>query len=117
MLPEVSFARPAANDLGRYEATGKAEHRWHYLTPSLRNIALTAPYMHDGSLPDLASVLRYYNEGAVPHAGLDPLLQPLGLTSSQLQDLESFLLALTGDNIVQLAEGGRSVGIGDTGSE
>jgi len=117
VLPEVSFARPAANDLGRYEATGKAEHRWHYLTPSLRNIALTSPYMHDGSLPDLASVLRYYNEGAVPHAGLDPLLQPLGLTSSQLQDLESFLLALTGDNIVQLAEDGRSVGIGDTGSE
>ena len=117
VLPEVSFARPAANDLGRYEATGKAEHRWHYLTPSLRNIALTAPYMHDGSLPDLTSVLRYYNEGAVPHAGLDPLLQPLGLTSSQLQDLESFLLALTGDNIVQLAEDGRSVGIGDTGSE
>jgi cytochrome c peroxidase len=117
VLPEVSFARPAANDLGRYEATGKAEHRWHYLTPSLRNIALTAPYMHDGSLPDLASVLRYYNEGAVPHADLDPLLQPLGLTTSQLRDLESFLLALTGDNIAQLAEDGRSVGIGDTGSE
>ncbi len=117
VVPEVSFARPAASDLGRYEATGKAADRWHYLTPSLRNIALTAPYMHDGSLPDLASVLRYYNEGAVPHADLDPLLQPLGLTTSQLRDLESFLLALTGDNIAQLAEDGRSVGIGDTGLE
>ncbi len=117
VLPEVSFARSAANDLGRYEATGKAVDRWHYLTPSLRNVALTAPYMHDGSLPDLASVLRYYNEGAVPHADLDPLLQPLGLTTSQLQDLESFLLALTGDNIARLAEDGRSVEIGDSGLE
>ncbi len=115
VVPEVSFARPAASDLGRYEATGKAEDRWHYLTPSLRNIALTAPYMHDGSLPDLASVLRYYNEGAVPHADLDPLLQPLDLSPAQLQDIESFLQALTGDNIEQLGEDGRSVGIGDTG--
>jgi cytochrome c peroxidase len=115
VVPEVSFARPGANDLGRYEATGKAEDRWQYLTPSLRNIALTAPYMHDGSLPDLASVLRFYNEGAVPHAELDPLLQPLGLTPSQLRDLESFLLALTGNNIKQLGDDGRSVGIGDTG--
>jgi cytochrome c peroxidase len=114
VLPEVRFARPAANDLGRYEATGKAGDRWRYLTPSLRNIALTAPYMHDGSLPDLASVLRFYNEGAVPHAELDPLLQPLGLSPAQLQDLERFLQALTGDNIEQLAEDGRSVRIGDT---
>lgn len=117
VLPEVSFARSAANDLGRYEATGKAADRWRYLTPSLRNIALTAPYMHDGSLPDLASVLRFYNEGAVPHADLDPLLRPLRLTASQLQDLESFLLALTGDNIAQLAADARSVEIGDSGLE
>ncbi len=115
VVPEVSFSRPEANDLGRYEATGKAGDRWRYLTPSLRNIALTAPYMHDGSLPDLASVLRFYNEGAVPHAELDPLLQPLGLAPRQLRDLESFLAALTGDNIQRLAEDGRSTGIGDTG--
>jgi cytochrome c peroxidase len=115
VVPQVKFARPAANDLGRYEATGRAEDRWLYLTPSLRNVALTAPYMHDGSLPDLASVLRFYNEGAVPHAELDPLLHPLGLTPTQLRDLESFLLALTGDNIKQLGDDGRSVEIGDTG--
>jgi len=53
----------------------------------------------------------------VPHAGLDPLLQALGLTASQLQDLESFLLALTGDNTAQLGADGRSVEIGDTGLE
>lgn len=115
VVPLVRFARPEANDLGRYEATGKPADRWRYLTPSLRNVALTAPYMHDGSLPDLASVLRFYNEGGIPHPGLDPLLHPLGLTPAQLGDLESFLRALTGDNIDQLRDDGRSEAIGDTG--
>jgi cytochrome c peroxidase len=114
VVPKVSFSRPQANDLGRYEATGRSADRWKYLTPSLRNVALTAPYMHDGSLPDLAAVLRFYNAGGIAHADLDPLLHPLGLSESQLQDLESFLRALTGDNVEQLARDGRSVGIGDT---
>jgi len=115
VVPKVSFSRPQANDLGRYEATGRSADRWLYLTPSLRNVALTAPYMHDGSLPDLAAVLRFYNAGGIAHADLDPLLHPLGLSDSELQDLESFLRALTGDNVEQLARDGRSVGIGDTG--
>lgn len=114
VVPKVSFSRPQANDLGRYEATGRSADRWKYLTPSLRNVALTAPYMHDGSLPDLAAVLRFYNEGGVAHADLDPLLRPLGLGESELRDLEEFLRALTGDNVEQLASDGRSVGIGDT---
>jgi cytochrome c peroxidase len=114
VVPKVSFDRPQANDLGRYEATGRSGDRWKYLTPSLRNVALTAPYMHDGSLPDLAAVLRFYNEGGIPHADLDPLLHPLGLSELELQDLEYFLRALTGDNVDQLARDGRSVGIGDT---
>jgi cytochrome c peroxidase len=114
VVPTVSFNRPQANDLGRYEATGKSADRWKYLTPSLRNVALTAPYMHDGSLPDLAAVLRFYNEGGITHPDLDPLVRPLGLNEIQLQDLESFLRALTGDNVDELAGDGRSVGIGDT---
>jgi len=116
VAPKVRFDRPGTNDLGRYEATGRPEDRWKYLTPSLRNIALTAPYMHDGSIPDLASVLEFYNRGGVAHAELDPLLRPLGLDAQQLRDLESFLRALTGDNIDQLAEDGRAAGIGDTGT-
>jgi cytochrome c peroxidase len=115
LVPTVSFSRPALNDLGRYEATGRAQDRWRYLTPSLRNVALTAPYMHDGSLPDIASVLRFYNDGGIAHPGLDPRLRPLGLTPGQLQDLEHFLRALTGDNIRQLTEEARSTLIGDSG--
>ena len=114
-MPTVSFATPQANDLGRYEATRQATDRWKYLTPSLRNVGLSAPYMHDGSLPDLASVLLFYNVGGIAHPDLDPLLRPLGLDQSQLNDLENFLRSLTGDNIEQLAADGRSTAIGDTG--
>jgi cytochrome c peroxidase len=113
VVPTVGFARPKANDLGRYEATGRPTDRWRYLTPSLRNVALTAPYMHDGSLPDLASVLRFYNAGGVPHPELDPRIRALGLSDAQLGDLEAFLRALTGDNIAQLATDARSQVIGD----
>ena len=116
VVPKVSFALPQANDLGRYEATGRPEDRWHYLTPSLRNVALTAPYMHDGSLSDLASVLRFYNTGGVPHPELDPAIKPLGLSEAQLQDLEAFLRSLTGDNVMQLAREARAQAIGDPGT-
>ena len=116
VVPKVDFTRPEANDLGRYEATGKAADRWRYLTPSLRNVALTAPYMHDGSLPDIASVLRFYNGGGVTHPTLDPGIKPLGLNETQLKDLEAFLRSLTGDNIAELARDARSQVIGDPGA-
>ncbi len=111
---KVHFDQPQSSDLGRYEATGRAEDRWLFRTPSLRNVAVTAPYMHDGSLPDLASVLDFYNRGAVPHSELDSRLRAMGLNREQLEDLRSFLLALTGDNLLQLQTDGRSTTIGDT---
>ena len=49
---------PVANDLGRYEATLQSDDRWRYRTPTLRNVAVTAPYMHDGSLATLEAVRR-----------------------------------------------------------
>jgi cytochrome c peroxidase len=114
VVPEVSFASPESNDVGRYEATGDPDDRWHYRTPSLRNVALTAPYMHDGSFPTLASVLEYYNRGAQPHPGLDPRLRPLNLDAAQLKDLQRFLESLTGDNTELLRADGRTEGIGDS---
>ncbi|MGI9233868.1 MAG: cytochrome-c peroxidase, partial [Woeseiaceae bacterium] len=61
------------SDLGRYEVTGLPADRWRYRTPILRNVALTAPYMHDGSLASLRDVLEFYNRGGVPNEVLDPL--------------------------------------------
>jgi len=113
VVPTVSFARPNNSDVGRYEATGRPEDRWLYLTPSLRNVAITAPYMHDGSMSDLPTVLNYYNAGAVSHPGLDPRLRPMGLDAGQLTDLQRFLEALTGNNIDTLRADGRAAAIGD----
>ena len=113
VVPTVSFETAEANDLGRYEATGSSEDRWLYRVPTLRNVALTAPYMHDGSFPDLRSVIDWYNRGAQPHPGLDPRIRPLGLTERNVSDLLQFLESLTGSNVAVLAADGRSAVIGD----
>ncbi len=111
--PTVEFAMPEANDLGRYEATGRSEDRWLYRVPSLRNVAITPPYMHDGSLPDLAAVIDYYNAGGIPHEGLDPRLRPLKLDRAQRAALVAFLESLTSNSIAELVEDARSQPIGD----
>jgi len=86
-------------DLGRYEVTGLPADRWRYRTPTLRNVALTAPYMHDGSLSSLRAVVMFYNRGGVPNEVLDPLISPLGLSDTEIEDLLSFLRSLTGSNV------------------
>lgn len=113
VVPTVSFDMPEANDLGRYEASGRSEDRWKYRVPSLRNVALTPPYMHDGSLPTLAAVVDYYNAGGVPHEGQDPRIRPLGLDTHQRESLVAFLESLTSSDIDSLVSDARSEAIGD----
>lgn len=77
-----------------------------FRTPSLRNVALTDPYMHAGQFEDLDRVLDHYStfEGALPpdnHAIGNQLLRPLNLSSEQKSDLKAFLLSLTDTNIPQ----------------
>ena len=86
-------------DLGLYEITRNPDDRWKYKTPTLRNVALTAPYMHDGSLATLEDVVRFYNQGGINNQLLDPLIKPLGLSGPEMNDLVAFLRALTGDNV------------------
>lgn len=62
-------------------------------TPSLRNLGGTAPYMHKGQLPDLASVLRHYNDAPLALIGHNEA-EPLGLSARELRQLEAFLLTL-----------------------
>ena len=114
VTPTVTFELPENNDLGRYEATGRSQDRWLYRTPSLRNVAITPPYMHDGSLANLAAVVDYYDGGGVSHPGLDPRVRPLNLDEGQKSDLVSFLRSLTGSNVEQLQRDARAVPIGDT---
>ena len=66
-----------------------------FKTPGLRNIALTAPYMHDGSMKSLQAVLEHYNKGGQAHPNADVLMRPLELTKQEINDLIMFLNALT----------------------
>lgn len=73
----------------------KAEFRGAFKTPGLRNVALTAPYMHNGSLGSLDAVVAFYNRGGDDMRNLSPLIQPLELTPEEQWDLVAFLNALT----------------------
>lgn len=95
-------AAPAGNgpskklrqDLGRETVTGLAADRGHFRTPTLRNIGLTAPYMHDGRLNTLEQVVNFYNAGGGGE-GKDPILKPLFLTEAEKTSLVEFMDALT----------------------
>jgi cytochrome c peroxidase len=105
-MPGVFSPEPA--DLGRFEVTHEERHRFAYKTPSLRNVALTAPYMHDGSVATLEAVIEFYDRGGIDNPGKDPLLAPLGLTAEEKRALVAFLHTLTGDNVEQLAARARA---------
>jgi cytochrome c peroxidase len=83
-------------DPGRFAVTGDMKDLGAFRTPSLRDVAITAPYMHDGSLDTLEAVIDFYDGGGRANANLDPLIRPLRLTDSEKRDLVSFLEALTG---------------------
>jgi cytochrome c peroxidase len=81
-------------DLGRYAVTKKQADKGKFKTPTLRGAALTAPYMHDGSLKTLEDVVEFYNKGGIANPNLDPVLAPLGLSAEEVRDLVAFLKAL-----------------------
>ncbi len=91
----VSWGREPL-DLGRYEVTRNDDDRGRFKTPTLRSVALSPPYMHDGSLPTLRSVVEFYNRGGVKNPHLDRAMQPLDLSAAQVDQLVAFLEALTG---------------------
>lgn len=89
-------------DNGLAELTGKKEHEGVFKSPPLRNIALTAPYMHDGRFKTLEEVVNFYSEGIRPHPNLHPLLKETGslnLSVQQKQDLIAFLHTFTDNSI------------------
>jgi cytochrome c peroxidase len=108
-----SVGLPPESDLGRHEVTLDPADLWKFKTPSLRNVAVTAPYMHDGSLATLEEVVRFYDHGGVAHPGLDPLIRPLGLEDGEVAALVAFLESLAGDNLAELVADARSVAVGN----
>ena len=94
--PTASDARGRFQDEGRFVVTGKHEDRGAFKTPTLREIARTAPYMHDGSRASLDEVIDYYDRGGNPSPGRDPELRPLRLTAVEKRALAAFLRSLSG---------------------
>ena len=96
---------PNLNDLGRETVTGFDYDRYKFKVPSLRNVALTAPYMHDGRFGSLQSVLNFYSNGVQNTANLDPVMQQheaLGIPLSQDEKLAiiAFLKTLTDEKFI-----------------
>ncbi len=88
-------------ELGRYLITKKAEDTGAFRTPTLRDIELTSPYMHNGSEKTLIDVVRFYNRGGNTNQNLDKRMRPLGLSDSEMNDLVEFMRALTSDVVLR----------------
>lgn len=113
VVPTVDAETETFTDEGRYEVTGSPADRWRYRTPSLRNVALTAPYMHDGSLATLESVVKFYAEGGGGDPMQDPRTSRLRLSQQEQSALVAFLRTLTSDHVDALVSDARSVAIGE----
>jgi len=84
-------------DLGRYMVSKNPEDIGAFKTPTLREIARSAPYMHDGRFKTLEEVVNFYNQGGIKNPHQDPLVIPLDLTDQEKRDLVQFLHTLNGD--------------------
>ena len=93
-VPQVG---PLKEDLGRYAVTKRDSDRGAFKTPTLRSIALTAPYMHTGGFATLEDVVQFYNKGGEAVPGKDMFMTALNLTDQEKKALVEFLKSLTGD--------------------
>lgn len=90
-------------DLGRYLVTQNPEEIGAFKTPTLREIAHTAPYMHDGRFATLEVVVNFYNQGGIKNPHLDNSIIPLELTAEGKRQLLAFLRSLSGEGWQQIA--------------
>jgi cytochrome c peroxidase len=93
-----------ATDQGLIEITHRPEDMGKFRVPTLRNVALTAPYMHDGSLPSLNAVLDHYVRGGHRNPHQDERVRPFSLSESERGDLLAFLDSLTDRDFVENPE-------------
>ncbi len=109
--------QPKENDVGLYTITQNPFDRWKYRTPILRNVELTAPYMHDGAFNSLREVVEFYNRGGVPNELLSPLITALNLSDQEIDQVVAFMLTLTGSNIQTIVADAFAAPIGDLRAE
>lgn len=97
--PSALAQEEASSELGHYLVTKEPKDIGAFKTSGLRNIALTAPYMHDGSELTLESVVEFYDKGGIPNPNLDGGIRPLNLTEDEKKDLVEFMKSLTSDDL------------------
>src|SRR5262245_65561773 len=89
------------NQLGRFIVTKEPKDLGAFKTPQLRNVALTAPYMHDGSEATLRDVIELYDRGGNPNPYLDGGMLPLSLTDQEKADLVALLETFTSSDLAR----------------
>lgn len=90
-----------ASELGRFLVTKNRADIGAFKTQQIRNVGLTAPYMHDGSLATLWDVMDHYNKGGEPNPYLDGGIEPLALTDKEIDQVVAFMFALTDERFAQ----------------
>ena len=104
----AAFSAPVSPDLGRFEITLAPADQYAFKTPSLRNVARSAPYMHDGSLATLEEVVDFYRHGGGDAPGKSEVLKALVLDAREQRGLAAFLRSLDGTNLPILVSNSRA---------
>ena len=107
----AAFTASVPPDLGRFEITLDPADRYAFKTPSLRNVARTAPYMHDGSLATLEEVVAFYDQGGGNAPDKSEALSALGLDSEERRALVAFLRSLDGASLPDLSSNSRPLAV------
>jgi cytochrome c peroxidase len=92
----VAWRDDRLTDEGRFAVSGASQDHGAFKTPTLREAARTAPYMHDGSLATLEDVVEFYSEGGRPNPNLDPQIRPRRFSVEEKRALIAFLKTLSG---------------------
>jgi cytochrome c peroxidase len=103
-VDDLALSDAELGELGRFLVTKEERHLGAFKTPQLRNVALTAPYMHDGSEASLASVIELYDRGGNANPYLDGGMRPLALTADEKADLVALLESFTSTDLARFAK-------------
>jgi cytochrome c peroxidase len=98
-VDELVLTDAEASELGRFIVSRENKHLGAFKTPQLRNVALTAPYMHDGSEATLRDVVEIYDRGGDQNPYLDGGMRPLGLTEQEKADLVELMRTFTSEDL------------------
>lgn len=107
-VDEAVLTQADVSELGRFAVTGRIQDLGRFKTPTLRNVAVTAPYMHDGSQKTLEEVIDFYDKGGEKSPFLSGSIRPLNLTDQEKKDLVEFLKALTSPQFAHIKVSART---------